>query len=78
MSPELLKAIHMADAQETAVIGIMAEAPEEAWDIIWDIAFKMCNDKENGIVQGLGLLAIYGWNQARVKVAQRREDDAVG
>lgn len=74
MSPELLKAIHLVDAQETAVVDTMMGAPEEVWDYIWAIAYRMANDNENPAVQTLGMLAIYGWNQSRVKVAQRRED----
>jgi hypothetical protein len=78
MSPELLRAIHMVDAQETAVVDTMLAAPEEAWDIVWDIAMKMAHDPGNPIVNTLGMLCIYGWNQARVKCAQRGEDNGVG
>ena len=56
----------------------MLAAPEEAWDIVWDIAMKMAHDPGNPIVNTLGMLCIYGWNQARVKCAQRGEDNGVG
>lgn len=77
MSPELLKAIHMVDAQETMVINTMMLASEEQWDSAWKVADRMYKDVERPGVQLLGMLALYGWNQARVKCAQRAED-AVG
>lgn len=77
MSPELLKAIHMADTQETAIIETMMGCPDEVWDFVWGLAVKMAGEREYPAIQTLGMLALYGWNQARVKVAQRVED-AVG
>lgn len=69
MSPELLKAIHMADAQETAVVNAMMNAPEWVWDDASSMTGKMMDHKEDGLVRLIGMLAQYGWTQARVKVA---------